>query len=115
MRFVAGQGAVAELLTGRGTVAELLTCRDTSADWQGRCREPSGSIWQGRRGGTADLPGHQRRLAETWQRAIGKLLPARSAVAELLLAVKSYSTIGKRILAKMRARRSSCGMPVEFN
>ena len=55
MRFVAGQGAVAELLTGRGTVAELL------------------------------------------------------------LAVKSYSTIGKRILAKMRARRSSCGMPAEFN
>ena len=37
------------------------------------------------------------------------------AVAELLLAVKSYSTIGKRILAKMRARRSSCGMPFELN
>ena len=37
------------------------------------------------------------------------------AVAELLLAVKSYSTIGKRILAKMRARRSICGMPAEFN
>ena len=39
----------------------------------------------------------------------------RGAVAELLLAVKSYSTIGKRILAKMRARMSSCGMPVELN
>ena len=39
----------------------------------------------------------------------------RDAVAELLLAVTSYSTIGKRILAKMRARRSSCGMPVELN
>ena len=85
MRFVAGQGAV----------AELLTCT-----------------------------GHQRRLAGTWQRAIGKLLPVgavaelltcRGTVAELLLAVKSYSTIGKRILAKMRARRSSCGMPAEFN
>ena len=94
MRFVAGQGAVAELLPV-GTVAELLT-------------------W----------PEHQCRLAGTWQRAIGKLLPVgavaelltgRGAVAELLLAVKSYSTIGKRILAKMRARRSSCGMPVELN
>ena len=94
MRFVAGQGAVAEQLPV-GTVAELLTCT-----------------------------GHQRRLAGTWQRAIGKMLPVgavaelqtcRGAVAELLLAVKSYSTIGKRILAKMRARRSSCGMPVEFN
>ena len=39
----------------------------------------------------------------------------QGTVAELLLAVKSYSTIGKRILAKMRARRSSCGMPVELN
>ena len=84
MRFVAGQGAVAELLPV-GTVAELLT-------------------W----------PEHQCRLAGTWQRAIGKLLPV-GAVAKLLLAVKSYSTIGKRILAKMRARRSSCGMPVELN
>ena len=44
MRFVAGQGAV----------AELLTCT-----------------------------GHQRRLAGTWQRAIGKQLPV-GAVAELL-------------------------------
>ena len=64
MRFVAGQGAVAEQLPV-GAVAELLT------GW--------------------------------------------GAVAELLLVVKSYSTIGKRILAKMRARRSSCGMPVELN
>ena len=80
---------------GRGTVAELLTCT-----------------------------GHQCRLAGTWQRAIGKQLPVgavaelqtcRGTVAEMLLAVKSYSTIGKRILAKMRARRSSCGMPVELN
>ena len=80
--------------------------------------------WPGHRGRTADLPGHQRRLAGTWQRAIGKLLPVgavaelltcRGTVAELLLAVKSYSIIGKRILAKMRARRSSCGMPVELN
>ena len=39
--------------------------------------------WPGRRGGAADLPGHQRRLAGTWQRAIGKLLPV-GAVAELL-------------------------------
>ena len=46
--------------------------------------------------------------------AVAELLPM-GAVAELLLAVKSYSIIGKRILAKMRARRSSCGMPVEFN
>ena len=84
MRFVAGRGAVPEQLPV-GTVAELLTCT-----------------------------GHQCRLAETWQRAIGKLLPV-GAVAKLLLAVKSYSTIGKRILAKMRARRSSCGMPVELN
>ena len=85
MRFVAGQGAV----------AELLTCT-----------------------------GHQRRLAGTWQRAIGKQLPVgavaelltgRGAVPELLLAVMSYSTIGNTILAKMRARRSSCGMPVELN
>ena len=45
MRFVAGQGAVAEQLPV-GTVAELLTCQDSSADWHG-----------------------------TWQRAIGKLLP----------------------------------------
>ena len=64
MRFVAGQGAVAEQLPV-GTVAELQTCR--------------------------------------------------GAVAELLLAVKSYSIIGNTILAKMRARRSSCGMPVELN
>ena len=47
--------------------------------------------------------------------AVAELLTGRDAVAELLLAVKSYSTIGKRILAKMRARRSSCGMPVELN
>ena len=47
--------------------------------------------------------------------AVAELLTGRGAVAELLLAVKSYSTIGKRILAKMRARRSSCGMPVELN
>ena len=47
--------------------------------------------------------------------AVAELQTCRDAVAELLLAVKSYSTIGKRILAKMRARRSSCGMPVEFN
>ena len=46
--------------------------------------------------------------------AVAELLPM-GTVAELLLAVKSYSTIGKRILAKMRARRSSCGMPVELN
>ena len=46
---------------------------------------------------------------------VAELLTGRDAVAELLLAVKSYSTIGKRILAKMRARRSSCGMPVELN
>ena len=94
MRFVAGQGAVPEQLPV-GTMAELLTCT-----------------------------GHQRRLAGTWQRAIGKLLPVgavaelltcRGTLAELLLAVKSYSTIGKRILAKMRARRSSCGMPFELN
>ena len=58
MRFVAGQGAVAEQLPV-GTVAELLTCRDTSADWQRRGREPSGSIWQGRRGRAADWPGHR--------------------------------------------------------
>ena len=45
MRFVAGQGAVAEQLPV-GTVAELLT-------------------W----------PEHQCRLAGTWQRAIGKQLP----------------------------------------
>ena len=93
MRFVAGLGAVAEQLPV-GAVAELLTGRGTSADWQGRGREPSGSIWQGRRGGA---------------------VAGQGAVAELLLAVKSYSTIGKRILAKMQARRSSCGMPVEFN
>ena len=47
--------------------------------------------------------------------AVAELLTGQGAVAELLLAVKSYSTIGKRILAKMRARRSSCGMPVELN
>ena len=47
--------------------------------------------------------------------AVAELLLAVGAVAKLLLAVKSYSTIGKRILAKMLARRSSCGMPVEFN
>ena len=47
--------------------------------------------------------------------AVAELQTCRDAVAELLLAVKSYSTIGKRILAKMRARRSSCGMPVELN
>ena len=78
-----------------------------------------------RRGRAADLPGHQCRLAGTWQGchreaaagrgAVAELLTGRDAVAEPLLAVKSYSTIGKRILAKMRARRSSCGMPVEFN
>ena len=106
-----------------GAVAELLTCRNASADWQGRSGEPSGRCcWHG----------------APWRRAIGKMLLARGAVAEshredvagraavaellpmgtvaeLLLAVKSYSTIGKRILAKMRARRSSCGMPVELN
>ena len=48
------------------------------------------------------------------QGAVAEQLPV-GAVAELLLAVKSYSIIGKRILAKMRARRSSCGMPVELN
>ena len=37
----------------------------------------------GHRGGTADLPGRRCRLAGTWQRAIGKLLPV-GAVAELL-------------------------------
>ena len=53
MRFVAGQGAVAEQLPV-GTVAELLTCRDAGADWQGRGREPSGRCcWPGRRGGAA--------------------------------------------------------------
>ena len=44
MRFVAGWG----------TVAELLTCRDAGADWQGRGGEPSGRCcWQGRRGRAA--------------------------------------------------------------
>ena len=47
--------------------------------------------------------------------AVAELQTCRGTVAEMLLAVKSYSTIGKRILAKMRARRSSCGMPVELN
>ena len=61
-----------------------------------------------------------RDVAESHREASGKaavaeLLTGQGAVAELLLAVKSYSTIGKRILAKMRARRSSCGMPVELN
>ena len=54
MRFVAGQGAVAEQLLAGGTVAELLTCRNASADWQGRSGEPSGRCcWPGRRGGAA--------------------------------------------------------------
>ena len=53
MRFVAGQGAVAEQLPV-GAVAELLTCRNASADWQGRSGEPSGRCcWPGRRGGAA--------------------------------------------------------------
>ena len=90
---------------------EYFSPTDEVCCWPGR---RSGAAASGRRGGTADLPGYQCRLAETWQRAIGKLLPV-GAVAKLLLAVKSYSTIGKRILAKMRARRSICGMPVEFN
>ena len=46
--------------------------------------------------------------------AVAEQLPV-GTVAELMLTMKSYSTIGKRILAKMRARRSSCGMPAEFN
>ena len=100
---------------------EYFSPTDEVCCWPGR---RSGAAASGHRGGTADLPGQQCRLAGTWQRAIGKQLPVgavaelltgRDAVAELLLAVKSYSTIGKRILAKMRARRSSCGMPVEFN
>ena len=48
------------------------------------------------------------------QGAVAEHLPV-GTVAELLLAVKSYSTIGNTILAKMQARRSSCGMPAEFN
>ena len=100
---------------------EYFSPTDEVCCWPGR---RSGAAASGHRGGTADLPGYQCRLAGTWQRAIGKQLPVgavaelltgRDAVAELLLAVKSYSTIGKRILAKMRARRSSCGMPVELN
>ena len=100
---------------------EYFSPTDEVCCWPGR---RTGAAASGHHGRTADLPGHQCRLAGTWQRAIGKQLPVgavaelqtcRGAVAELLLAVKSYSTIGKRILAKMLARRSSCGMPVELN
>ena len=92
MRFVAGQGAV----------AELLTCRDAGADWQGRGRTADlhGTPAQtgrdvaeshreaaasGRRGRTADLHGTLaqtgRDVAESHREASG-----RAAVAELLLA-----------------------------
>ena len=105
MRFVAGQGAVAELLTCTGHQRRL------AGTWQRAIGKqlPVGTVAE-----LLTCTGHQCRLAGTWQRAIGKQLPV-GAVAELLLAVKSYSTIGKRILAKMRARRSSCGMPIELN
>ena len=107
-----------------GAVAELLTCRNASADWQGRSGEPSGRCcWHGApwrraigkmllaRGAVAES--HREDVAG--RAAVAELLTGQGAVAELLLAVMSYSTIGKRILAKMRARRSNCGMPVEFN
>ena len=58
MRFVAGRGAVAEshreAFAGRGAVAELLAGSDMA-----------------------------KRMAAPWLRAIGKLLPARGAAAEL--------------------------------
>ena len=100
---------------------EYFSPTDEVCCWPGR---RTGAAASGHHGRTADLHGTPaqtgRDVAESHREASGKaavaeLLTGQGAVAELLLAVKSYSTIGKRILAKMRARRSSCGMPVELN
>ena len=88
MRFVAGRGAVAERLQRSGAVAEML-----AAAWRIAI-------------GKKLLPG----------RAIGKLLPARGAVAELLavsamakrMAAPWRRAIGKLLLARA-LQRSSIG------
>ena len=97
MRFVAGQGAVAEQLPV-GTVAELLTCRDTSADWQRRGREPSGRA-AGRGAAVAEMLLAWGRRRRPWKAGTATSSGKASNLPE-------GSTIGKTLQAGALQRRA---------